>query len=281
MEVAREMERNMSITLHVNSREVETAVLGDTTLLDFLRDELGLTGSKNGCGQGHCGACTVIVDGRARRACLVKTSRLAGSRVETIEGLADGDRLHPLQWAFIREGAVQCGFCTPGMIMAAKALLDANPQPTDEDVKRALCHNLCRCTGYVKIIRAVQSAAETLRRGVMAVPVAELPGFAEGDVSVQDAGAQLAAALLDVAPGQRVLDACAAPGGKTGHLLELADGLDVVALESDPARATRIGDSYQQIGCRSGAKVSIADQEIMSDEEVREVLKKYACVYAR
>ncbi|HSW36018.1 MAG TPA: 2Fe-2S iron-sulfur cluster-binding protein, partial [Candidatus Limnocylindrales bacterium] len=130
------------------------------TLLKYLREHLGLRGAKNGCSQGHCGTCIVIVDGKAKRACLVQMSKLAGSRIETIEYLSSNSCLHPLQEAFVREGAIQCGFCTPGMIMAAKALLDANPDPSDDEIKHSLRFNLCRCTGYAAILRAVKLAAQ-------------------------------------------------------------------------------------------------------------------------
>lgn len=143
------------ITLLVNGVEREVLVGRRTMLLEVLREDLGLTGTKNGCGQGHCGACTVIVDGQAVRACVYLARRAAGRSVETIEGLASEGELHPLQHAFIEQGAVQCGFCTPGMIMAAKALLDNNPRPTREQVVEALESNLCRCTGYGAIVRAV------------------------------------------------------------------------------------------------------------------------------
>ncbi|MBN1935896.1 MAG: molybdopterin-dependent oxidoreductase [Anaerolineae bacterium] len=149
-----------TVTLIVNGQTVEALVGPDATLLDLLRDQLHFTGAKNGCGEGHCGACTVIVDGRARRACLVRDKQIVdGLRIETIEGLAREGTLHPLQQAFIDEGAVQCGFCTPGMIMSAKALLDANPHPTDAEIAAALKGNLCRCTGYAGILRAVHRAA--------------------------------------------------------------------------------------------------------------------------
>ena len=138
------------------------SVTPTTMLLDVLREDLGLTGTKNGCGQGHCGACTVIVNGKAVRSCITTAARLDGARVETIEGLATGDRLHPMQDAFIAEGAIQCGFCTPGMIMAAKALLDASPSPDRAEIELALEHNLCRCTGYGAILRAI---SPRLRRG--------------------------------------------------------------------------------------------------------------------
>jgi len=147
------------IVLHVNGVPHRLWVSPETVLLQVLRDELHLTGAKNGCGRGHCGTCTVIVNGRAVRSCVTRATRLDGAQVETIEGLARGDQLHPLQQAFIEQGAVQCGFCTPGMIMAAKALLDANPQPSREDIVKALMPNLCRCTGYASIVRAVQEAS--------------------------------------------------------------------------------------------------------------------------
>lgn len=148
-----------TVTLRVNGEPHQVSVLPEATLLQVLRDELHLTGTKNGCGQGHCGVCTVIVNNRAVRSCVTKVARLAGAHVETIEGLAKGDELHPLQEAFIEQGAVQCGFCTPGMIMAAKALLDANPKPTEAEIRQALTPNLCRCTGYASIIRAVKSVS--------------------------------------------------------------------------------------------------------------------------
>lgn len=151
---------SQEITLYINSVGYRLRTSAETTLLQVLRDELHLTGTKNGCGRGHCGACMVIVNGRAIRSCITPASRLDGARIETIEGLAKGDRLHPLQQAFIKEGAVQCGFCTPGMIMAAKALLDYNSHPAREDIVGALMPNLCRCTGYAAIVRAVQEASD-------------------------------------------------------------------------------------------------------------------------
>jgi len=144
--------------------EVGVEVEAGATLLAVLRDKLGLMGAKNGCGKGHCGACTVVIDGEARRSCLVKAARLAGSEVTTIEGLAgEGGRLHPVQLAFIEAGAIQCGFCTPGMVMSVVALLSRRPDPTEAEVKEALRHNLCRCTGYASILRAVRLAAAWMR----------------------------------------------------------------------------------------------------------------------
>jgi len=151
--------------LQVNGREVMAQVPPDLSLLDFLREHLRLTGAKNGCHQGHCGTCTVIVDGKAIRSCLLPMAKANGCQVETIEGLCADGQLHPLQRAFVECGAVQCGFCTTGMIMAAKALLDRNPHPSRSDIQQALSPNLCRCTGYVKIIEAVQQAARMMAEG--------------------------------------------------------------------------------------------------------------------
>jgi carbon-monoxide dehydrogenase small subunit len=133
-------------------------------LLDALRDELGLTGAKEGCGSGDCGACSVIVDGRLVCSCLMLAPEAEGRRVQTIEGLAQNGRLHPLQEKFLEHAALQCGFCTPGLLMAAKALLDANPDPTETEARYWLAGNLCRCTGYDKVIRAVMDAAADLRQ---------------------------------------------------------------------------------------------------------------------
>jgi len=147
------------IRLTVNDRAVEVAVEPNTTLVDLLRYELGLTGTKKGCDLGDCGACTVILDGRAVNSCLVLAVQAAGHRVQTIEGIESGDGLHPLQQAFVAKGAIQCGFCTPGMILAAKTLLDRHPHPSEEQIRRSVSGNLCRCTGYQKIFEAIRSAS--------------------------------------------------------------------------------------------------------------------------
>ncbi len=144
----------------VNGESVSVDCIANQTLLDVLRDKLGLTGAKDACGgEGECGACTVIMNGMAVNSCMVFAGQANGAVIETIEGLVNGEELHPLQEAFIEAGAIQCGFCTPGVIMAAKALLDTVPHPNEEEVKEALAGNLCRCTGYRKIIEAVQLAA--------------------------------------------------------------------------------------------------------------------------
>ncbi len=147
-----------TIRIKVNDQPYELAVEPHWTLLETVREQLGLTGSKEGCGTGDCGACSMIVDGRLVTSCLVLAPEVDGSEVLTIEGLTRDGQLHPLQQAFIDAGGVQCGFCTPGMIMAAKALLDRNPRPTLEDVRLGLAGNLCRCTGYAKIYEAVLAA---------------------------------------------------------------------------------------------------------------------------
>ena len=148
------------ININVNGTDYETAVRPGATLLDLLRDELGLTGTKRGCDQGDCGACTVLLDSKAVNSCLVLALEADGRKVETIEGLAQGGELHPIQRAFVEMGAIQCGFCTPGMVLRVKSILDANPNPTREDIKNQLSGNLCRCTGYVKIFEAVERAIE-------------------------------------------------------------------------------------------------------------------------
>ena len=154
------MSAKVPLSLTVNGVRVVREVEPSLSLLRFLREELGLVGAKNGCEKGHCGACTVIVDGRARRSCVLKASRMDGSEIQTIEGLAG---THPLQRAFVLEGAVQCGFCTPGMILAAKALLDRVASPSDAEIAEALKDNLCRCTGYAAIRRAISRAAREMR----------------------------------------------------------------------------------------------------------------------
>jgi carbon-monoxide dehydrogenase small subunit len=148
----------------VNGEAVTFLGGGGQSLLDALRDELRLTGTKEGCGTGDCGACSVIVDGRLVCACLMLAPEAEGRRIETIEGLADNGRLHPLQQQFLEHAALQCGFCTPGLLMAAKALLDHTPDPTETQVRYWLAGNICRCTGYDKVIRAVLDAAAQLRQ---------------------------------------------------------------------------------------------------------------------
>jgi carbon-monoxide dehydrogenase small subunit len=150
------------IKLTVNNQSYRLTVLPWRTLLEVIREDLGLTGTKEGCGLGECGACTILMDRRAVNSCLVLATEADGSEITTIEGLANGDKLHPIQQAFVDHGGLQCGFCTPGMIMSAKALLDQNPTPTEEEIKQAISGNLCRCTGYAKIIESIKAAAKNV-----------------------------------------------------------------------------------------------------------------------
>ncbi len=147
----------------LNGQECEFLADPRQTLLEVLREELHLTGTKEGCGNGNCGACTVIVNGRPVNSCLMLAVQAQDAVIETVEGLARGSKLHPLQQVFLEEAALQCGICTPGFLMAAKALLDVNPDPTEAEVRHYLAGNLCRCTGYDKIVRAVLKAAQVLR----------------------------------------------------------------------------------------------------------------------
>ncbi len=154
----------MHIALSVNGEPAEVAFAPYKTLLEVLREDLNLCGTKHGCELGECGACAVRVDGEPVLSCLTLALECDGRAIETVEGLARGAALHPLQAAFADLGGAQCGYCTPGMLMMSKALLDENQNPTEEDIRFALCGNLCRCTGYAKIIQAVQDAAAELRR---------------------------------------------------------------------------------------------------------------------
>ena len=154
---------NKKIQIKLNGKIKILEVPNHRLLLDLLRDEIGLTGTKEGCGTGDCGACTVFLNGKPVNSCLILSGELDGADIVTIEGLKVGPELHPIQKAFIQDGGAQCGYCTPGMLMMAKAFLDENMNPSDEEIRFALCGNLCRCTGYAKIVQAVQDAAAVLR----------------------------------------------------------------------------------------------------------------------
>jgi carbon-monoxide dehydrogenase small subunit len=155
--------RKQVLSFSVNGRPQELLVRPNATLLEVLREDLELTGAKEGCGEGACGSCTVLVDGRPRRACLTLALEMDGRAVTTIEGLAQGGRLHPVQQAFVDHGAIQCGFCAPGMILVATAFLEDHPDPTEAQVRAALSGNVCRCTGYAKIVEAVLAAAGEMK----------------------------------------------------------------------------------------------------------------------
>jgi carbon-monoxide dehydrogenase small subunit len=157
------MPEGVTIRVKVNGQWREVAATADRLLIDLLREEFGLTGTKKGCGEGECGACTVILNGRPVLACLIPAAKAEGADILTIEGLTPEQGLHPIQQAFQDEGAVQCGYCTPGMVMTTKALLDENPWPTEAEIKRAISGNLCRCTGYTKVVAAISRSAAALR----------------------------------------------------------------------------------------------------------------------
>jgi len=154
-----------TLTMNVNGKDVTLEIEPDELLVEVLRDRLGLTGTKVGCEEGECGACTVLLDGKAVVSCLLPAMKAQGRKVETVEGLAAEGKLHPLQQAFIDCGAVQCGYCTPGMLMSAKALLDENPSPCEEEIREAISGNLCRCTGYRKIVEAIKAASSSATGG--------------------------------------------------------------------------------------------------------------------
>jgi aerobic carbon-monoxide dehydrogenase small subunit len=152
--------KKTAITLSVNNETYDTAAYPNRTLLEVLRDDLHLTGTKESCGEGVCGSCTVLVDGTPVRSCLTLAVAVQGKEITTIEGLSAGEKLHPVQEAFVNHHAIQCGFCSPGMILTSYALLKENPNPTEKEIRRALSGNVCRCTGYAKIVEAVKSLAE-------------------------------------------------------------------------------------------------------------------------
>ena len=156
----------MLIRFTLNGKKTQVDCASDRRVVDILREDFGLTGTKEGCGSGECGACTILVDDQNRLSCLMLAAQLEGRTITTIEGLAGESRPHPIQEAFAKHGAVQCGYCTPGMVLAASALLRRNPDPTREQIREALSGNLCRCTGYQKIVDAVESAARVMNQGM-------------------------------------------------------------------------------------------------------------------
>ena len=163
MTIAATRTKKLLVTLNVNGEELELAIAPHHTLLEVLREDAGLTGTKHGCEQGECGLCTVLIDGLPQFSCLALAVEAQGSEIRTVEGLARGGELHPLQQAYVETGASQCGYCSPGMLMSAIALLEQNPAPTRDEIREALAGNLCRCTGYLAIIDAVELAAARMR----------------------------------------------------------------------------------------------------------------------
>ena len=154
----------ITVNMNVNGKDVSVSIMPYARLLDVLREDLFLTGTKEGCGVGECGACTVLVDGESVNSCLTLAASMEGRKIVTIEGIAADDELHPIQQALLDHHALQCGFCTPGLVMSAKALLDANPAPSEDEIKVAISGNICRCTGYKQVIEAIEDAAERLQK---------------------------------------------------------------------------------------------------------------------
>ncbi|MCL4458781.1 MAG: molybdopterin-dependent oxidoreductase [Chloroflexi bacterium] len=271
----------ITVNLLVNGSRITARVPPDLTLLTFLREHLRLTGTKNGCAQGHCGACTVILDGEATHSCLIKMSRMHGRAVQTIEGLAQGGRLHPLQQAFVDLGAVQCGFCTPGMIMAAKALLDRQPSPSTEEIKRAIARNLCRCTGYSKIIQSIKAAAEILNREDYAGPV-RLRRTPTGHV----VGISVARkdALPKVMGEAKYADDIHLEGMLHGKVLwsayPHAEILDVDASEAERTAGVRAVLTARDVPGVNKIGMLIRDQPAIADKKVRFIGDPVAVVFA-
>ncbi len=271
-----------AIELVVNGRTVEAKdVDPKMTLLSYLRDVLHLAGTKNGCGQGHCGACTVLVDGKAQRACLLRLGKVAGAHIETVEGLAKDGRLHPVQEAFVEEGAVQCGFCTPGMLMATKALLDENPDPTEDEIKKALNQNLCRCTGYAPILRAVKNAAQRLRAAdEKPASVATLPE------SWQVVGKSVTRndALAKVTGAQKYAADFYVPGMLHARALRSAyphaEVLSIDTREANDLPGVVAVLTAKDVPGRNRYGLISADQPVLADDRVRYVGDAVACIYA-
>lgn len=258
------------IRLAINRKWIERQVHPDLTLLRFLRDDLKLTGTKEGCSKGHCGSCTVIIDGKVIHSCLQKVSKLDGKDIETIEGISENGCLHPIQEAFLLTGAVQCGFCTPGMIMAAKALLRKNPSPSKEDIKKGLKNNLCRCTGYVKIIDAVEMASELINYQKSPKP---------NTFSASDDSKFIGVSLSDIDGSLKVrgklefADDILLEDMGYGMVLwseyPHAEILCIDTLEAEKMKGVRAVLTAKDVPGRNGFGILRADQPVLVDKKVR------------
>ncbi|MEA3340669.1 MAG: molybdopterin cofactor-binding domain-containing protein, partial [Chloroflexota bacterium] len=279
----------MNICFSVNGQEIKTQIDPEMSLLVFLRNEMGLTGTKDGCSEGTCGACTVIVDGEAKRACILKMKRVDGCNIETIEGLGQSlnlksphhQSLHPLQYAMVREGGIQCGFCTPGMVMAGKALLDKNPDPTETEIKKALKPNLCRCTGYRPIIAAIQEAGRLLRDGVTEIPAGEL--YPAGDQVVGRGVARVDG--VDKVTGQTKYSADLCVEGMLHAKVLRAAYPHARLLSVDTSAAERASGvaavlTAKDIPGRNRFGIIRKDQPVFAEEKVRYLGEVVAAVYA-
>lgn len=277
------MADSVHVEFTVNGQPVQADVPPDMTLLRFLRERLGLTGPKNGCSVGQCGACTVVLNGKATRSCLVKMSspRLAGAEVITIEGLAPEGKLHPIQAAFVEQGAIQCGFCTPGMVMAAKALLDENPHPTEEDIKEALTRNrnLCRCTGYVNIIKAIQDAAARLAAGERWVDPEEVLDKEDADLP------RLRRDAIDLVTGTtQFSDDLRLPGMLYGKILwseyPHAEIVSIDTSEAEAMKGVALVVTAKDIPGENRAGLIELDQPAIAEDKVRFIGDSVAAVFA-
>jgi CO/xanthine dehydrogenase Mo-binding subunit/aerobic-type carbon monoxide dehydrogenase small subunit (CoxS/CutS family) len=273
----------ITVAFTVNGQPVQAEAPAEMTLLEFLRDKLRLTGAKNGCASGHCGACTVILNGKATRACLVKmvSPRLAGAHIETIEGLAAGEKLHVLPAAFVEHNAVQCGFCTPGILMTAKALLDRAPEPPADEIREALAenHNLCRCTGYVSIIRAIQDAGRRLATGEQWVERGGLTHLRPAD------GPRLKPDAISLATGETLFtDDLTVEGMLHGKILWAAHpsaqilGVDTSAAEALPGVVRVL--TAKDIPGQNICGLVILDQPAIAADRVRSIADPVAAVIA-
>lgn len=263
----------------VNGQHVSVHLAKETSLMQVLRDYLGLTGTKNGCSSGHCGACTVILNGKAVRSCLVKIERAQNGQVLTIEGLAQGNHPHPLQYTFCKYGAIQCGFCTPGMILSAKALLDVNPNPSDEEIKHALTNNrnLCRCTGYTNILTAIHEAASMLRDGINPPAFSELMNEDPSTLLFQDA--------MERATGRTQFGADRSLENQLiGKVLWSAYprarilGIDTSEVESLPGVAAVL--TYKDIPGKNISGLIVQDHPVLAENEVNSIGDAVAVVFA-
>jgi len=273
------MSELINVQLAVNNEPVQAQVAPDMNLMDFLRDYMGLTGTKNGCGSGHCGACSVILNGKLRRACLVRMSKVDGGQVETIEALVQDGNLHPLQYAFVEQGAVQCGFCTPGMIMASKVLLENNPDPTREEIKTALTKNnsLCRCTGYLKIFDAIESAGKMIRDGDEVPPIAP-----EGD---QVRSTLLTRDAVDLVTGTTLFgDDIREEGMLHGKILWAehphAEILGIDTLEAEAIEGVELVITAKDITGKNLAGIVIRDQPAIAEDKTRYIGDSLASIFA-
>jgi CO/xanthine dehydrogenase Mo-binding subunit/aerobic-type carbon monoxide dehydrogenase small subunit (CoxS/CutS family) len=275
---AAEVEPNqdmISIALTVNGKHVSATLPAETTLLRFLRDELRLTGPKNGCSTNHCGACTVLVNGKATKSCLLQMRRLQGADIVTIEGLSAPGVLHPIQAAFLAAGAVQCGFCTPGMIIAAKALLDANPDPSEGEIRQALKDNVCRCTGYLKIIDAVRLAARWLKHPEQMKVISE-GGYGESVIDL-DGVAKVQGSLL-FADDLYLPDMLQAKVLWSAHPHALIWGIDTAAAEQIPGVLRVL--TARDVPGHNGFGPLLQDQPVLCGDRVRFVGDAVAMVVA-